>query len=122
MELEAEVFLDGSMDSIADIFLEFPPPPLILILSWEIFRPLGEAALSSLSESSSISSSARTSCLVSKVLDSGDSSSIYLFMKCLKGALPSSVSSSTMSSLSTLAHLELFLESLETESFLCDMF
>ena len=40
----------------------------------------------------------------------------YLLMKCLKGALfPSSVSSSTMSSLSTLAHRELFLESLDTD-------
>ena len=46
----------------------------------------------------------------------------YLLMKCLKGALfPSSVSSSTMSNLSTLAHRELFLDSLDTEILRWDM-
>ena len=45
--------------------------------------------------------------------------SSYLFMKCLKGgSTVSSPSSVTMSSLSTLAHREPFLESRDTEIFL----
>ena len=66
LELEAEVFLDGIMDSIPDIFLEPGPGvgAMELALSCEIFLPTGEVILSSLSlPPSSISSSANTSCL-----------------------------------------------------------
>ena len=62
-ELEADVFLEGIMESMSDIFLD-PLPPLIL--SWLTFLATSLPSLSLPSSPSSISSSASTSCLEMK--------------------------------------------------------
>ena len=59
-ELEAEVFLEGIIESMSDIFLD-PLPPLNR--SWLTFLLTSLPSLSLPSSPSSISSSASTSCL-----------------------------------------------------------
>jgi len=66
-EFIADVFLDGSFESISDIFLE-SRDKVPFCVSNEIFLSMGDITLPSLSLpcSSSVSSSARTSCLFIK--------------------------------------------------------